>query len=947
MHSPTETDFWVHHDATRDLVVAGGARLEVAASGEIASVAWDLDLARRNEPIVGALMVPARLGGGFVLWSHRRVFRAHAFTGPLDPVASQGIGSVRGARSGADAVLIFTENGPRELAPGAMALRASREPGLLDAAALDDGRRARLDVFGRASASADGKRFVDLTPAVGLAARHVAVGEGELWIDTFQDRFPVRADGTAAEPVGRPIRDGSKLFQVAWRDLRANDRSEMPWTGSPVAAAIAGGGDVGDGTAFGVVQGTPVRIDLRTGKVVAAAGEWTPNGLVCQPVRAPDALLFACSSAVYTQRGSYLLRSVGGAPPELERAFSGEGQFVSNDDGNLAFLGSCVLDTRPPEEPVETQDSIAVSPVICLRRGAGDWVERRVDLDDGATLLAWALGANGSAAALVAPQDPLPQPASPAGRVTERAGVRVVQVDREQQGFAITRSGVMTDDGGGSVDRRFHLRDDGSIDAWLAPSQDTSPSFVVGATLDPQGALTLHAVAPGMITSIGTGRFGLSISRDGELHETLDHGRTFRRAGVSPVPPSAFSGASCSALGCALGSVTRVGWSEVAANTVVLGNPLPEPPAIPPATRIACRPAGDPVPLERPRDAPAGSRMAVSTGWGEPLDVIRDAGAKEPVTPPTAPPPAPPPLGKSSVARSKRTGPASPAVLRTHTLVVRAPFSPRGVARRLNATDGSFTMQKRSMVTPLLGPKGEVELLIGGDGTELLVAGDRISAFPWQDGRRYGRNDSATAGITIAPGRALILGEVRRRLSLEERGLGVGTAPLLIGTDIDPQRRRPLTLGRRDDGAIGVLVLDGPAPETAGAAIVDRVTGTVGAIAPLAPWSTLVAGDDAVCRAADPGAFRALLVIDPSVWLSLDPAALSGLELGHQGIVMVRWGRERVCLEALDATLGDQRTRGVDNRAFRLVVRWTGDADRGAALRTTDLRQDLVCRVGR
>ena len=74
----------------------------------------------------------------------------------------------------------------------------------------------------------------------------------------------------------------------------------------------------------------------------------------------------------------------------------------------------------------------------------------------------------------------------------------------------------------------------------------------------------------------------------------------------------------------------------------------------------------------------------------------------------------------------------------------------------------------------------------------------------------------------IAPGRALVLGEVRRRLSIEERGLGVSAAPILIGTEVDPQRKRPLILGRRDDGAIGVLVLDGAAPETAGVSLSDR-----------------------------------------------------------------------------------------------------------------------------
>jgi hypothetical protein len=62
-------------------------------------------------------------------------------------------------------------------------------------------------------------------------------------------------------------------------------------------------------------------------------------------------------------------------------------------------------------------------------------------------------------------------------------------------------------------------------------------------------------------------------------------------------------------------------------------------------------------------------------------------------------------------------------------------------------------------------------------------------------------------------------------------------------------------------------------------------------------------------------------------------------------MALVRWGKDRVCLEALDLAAQDLQQRGEGGRSWRLVVRWAGERDRGAALRTSDLRQDLVCSI--
>ncbi len=109
----------------------------------------------------------------------------------------------------------------------------------------------------------------------------------------------------------------------------------------------------------------------------------------------------------------------------------------------------------------------------------------------------------------------------------------------------------------------------------------------------------------------------------------------------------------------------------------------------------------------------------------------------------------------------------------------------------------------------------------------------------------------------------------------------------------------------------------------------------------------MLTADDPRCqKGADPSAWEALLVIDPATWLALDPAALPGLTLAHQGLLHVRWGAERVCLLGMDAAAIDAQRRGDAHRAWSLVARWAGDrvSRRGAAARRICGRS-FSCRV--
>jgi hypothetical protein len=964
--------FWVSREPALDRVIEGGARLELAPSGEVLAAAWDRDPGARGESLVGALALPERLGGGFVHWSRTRVFRSRGFTDPLVPIASGSL-ALRGVRAGPRGALVVTDTGLRELRSGASALVSVGEPALADVVTLDAARSLRLDVFGRATLSEDaGKTARDLSPSAGIAVRAIGVGEGELLLETWQGRFRV-GQGGALSPVETRLRadhDPLRSFEVARSGVRAPARDGWPWDvrdATPLQAAVFSGAHLPDGSALGVVQSMVTRVDLHTGALRSLATSWIPTGLDCQVLTAGDERIFPCAWERFQGYGAYVLRAEGEGPPTVERAFSDEGSFVADDEGALAFTGSCNAVPRlfDPEDPsrFEAEREPALRPVCCVRRAGAPgqpatWIERRVELDPGDTLLAWIPRRDGTAVALMLAGDALPEVERAPSSVRDRGGVRVVRLARELEGWSWSRPSVMPSMRGmpTSLDRRFHARADGSIDGWLAPSPDTSSGLVLGVRIAPEGRVFPHDLPPDVASMVVTGDFGIAVARGGELYETVDHGRRWSPAGRSPLPPAAITGGGCSSLGCAFGPLVRLGWGE---GTLApeIGGELPSAPPSPSVSpRLVCAPRGLPAPRWVLPPGPSGGRQTVATGYGDTIELLRDLAAPEPSpsAAPLFPAASPAPLAPSAPALASaagKPGKGSAPILRTHTLVYRPPFEPEAPLRRLNATDAALVIQRRASLTPLLAPSGEVALLIAGEPSELLVRGDQLSTFAAFEARRSTFGDSTSMGGLLLPsGRALLLSEIRRRLTVEEHGGSPLLPPRFLGAERDASRRRPMSLARRDDGAVGILVLDGPAPDTVGVVPLDRTSGALGEALALSPWSSLVTADDPRC-AADPGAYRALVYVDPSTWLDLDEAALPGVTLGKQGLALVRWGRERVCLEGLDLGVTEGRRRGDGSRSFTLVARFgraerarkQAAPERNAALRALDLTQPLVC----
>ncbi|WP_437274821.1 hypothetical protein WME90_26605 [Sorangium sp. So ce375] len=1013
----TESVFRVTHDgpdaAVAARVVTEGGRIELGGDGRVAAAAWEVDLWAAGDPVVGSLAIAPHLGGGFLHWTRGRAFRSRGFTDPLAEVALGGSGAVRGARNGLRGVVVFTEQGPRELLPGVDRGRALDTPAIHDLAALDAARAARLDVFGRAATTADGGRtWIDVGRRLGLGVRALSVAPDALSLETALGRVPVLPDGSLGRPDGdlRSIGLPSGSFQLLFAGAQAAPREDSALGDlAPLAAAISAGALLPDGTALGVFDGGVARIDARTGAVRERFSGWVPDGLGCTPVAAEDGPLFLCVWDDYDGYGSYVLRSERGGAPRMERAFSDEGFFAADDGGALGYVGGCASSPRlaSDEERDRRYGEVVIHPRICVRRGPGLWVEHAVELGEAQTLVGWAPRRDGGAVALLRGERDalLPAPAgAPRGR--DEGGARVVQLRGHPPGWYWTpplRDGARV-----LVDRRFRAREDGGVDGWLSSVEWPDPigQASLGVTIAEDGTVSSYALPPRPAGMVVTGDHGVLVTAGAELYETLDHGRTWRAAGRSPLPPTSFRG-GCSALGCELSGVVRLGWGAGELSPAVAAAPGPgcgaaeasrpaaagagagaaacasgvgqieEPPADLPS--LSCAPVG--LPALRPSAAPAADseRWTVPTSYGETLDIVPDAPmprraarppekaspdeagpAAEKVVPEEAPPSGATAAGSRGAAPGKG-GPKAAAV-RTHSVLYRPPFDLRDEVLRRNATELALSGGhggKRAASVPLLAPSGEVGLLVLAEAGELLLGPEGARALPAFEPRR-GYADTAPGrapGLLLGPGRALVLGDLRRRVAIEEHTPEPRQPARLVGLDREELRGRPITLAWRDDGEAGALVLDGAALESAGVAVLERMAGTVGEVVALAPWSTLTAGSDARCRGLR-GAWRALVALDPERALRLDQRALPAIALGNQGLAQVRWGRERVCLEALHLAASDSRRRGERAEGAALIARWTsprgqqrapGPGAAGAGegvLRAHAVTQRLVCSVG-
>lgn len=928
--------YWVSHDAATDVVVSRGARFVLDSGGRVQRAAWE-----RESSLLGCHALSSALGGGLLCWTTSELFRAADGTGPLTGVSlPRGFrgAALRGVRSAASVAVLLTDLGPLAVAPGALAAVPLAQPGVVDSAAWGE-LGVSLDVFGRASVRAKNAAALDVTPNA-ASLRSLFVTPSSVALESFEQRFVVGPLGVLSRPerFERYTMDPVAALATAFPGSRATMREDWPFGVrdlSVLQSVAASGAWLDDDHALGVVQGLLGRVELANGDVTHLGGEALPGSLPCEPYRAPDGVLVLCASEPVESYGSYVLRVRGDEPPALERAFSSEGAFVGGAHGALGLLGPCEAKLRvfdPAEErPGGLAEGLAPPPVLCLRTGPGAWVERRAQLAPDEEMLTWIPRSDGRAVALVRSRvrraAELP-PARDAASRREEGPVTVVRVPSQLEGQVLARDSARsllpTRLLPRLVDRSFAVREDGSLVGWVqalggsvfGPSEGPRSSF----HLAPNGVWTLSLAPSGTRAMVLGGPYALALDGSGRLHESRDFGFTWADAGPSPVSEASFHGV-CSALGCVLDDVVRFGWgsASVDENFVSRAPLAPAPVARDTRPRLVCAPRGEPSPRVFEN---TGDGLMAPTSWGEPLGVE----------------------GLSIDPQDGLTAP-DPAHFRLEiTLHHRAPFDTLRVRHSVRVAFDEEVALGQLTAWPLVDGAGHVSTWLPAGAKDVWLDGARgvVSAAPDPGrGAYFGEGVGSAAGLLLGAGRALVPSWTRRRFALETRG----TAPLPpaqhVGLDLDVLGRRQLLLGREGE-AIGLLVLDGFAPDTAGVAPWDPVSGAVGALQKLAPWSTLSLATSEACR-REPGGHRVLVPMEPAAWLRLDGGALPGVDLGSAGLALARWSSTRVCLEGLHA-LVTRSPRG--EGAARIVARWPAPAGAPEVVLASDgLETNLVCHV--
>jgi hypothetical protein len=171
------------------------------------------------------------------------------------------------------------------------------------------------------------------------------------------------------------------------------------------------------------------------------------------------------------------------------------------------------------------------------------------------------------------------------------------------------------------------------------------------------------------------------------------------------------------------------------------------------------------------------------------------------------------------------------------------------------------------------------------------------------------------------------IGRTRVGLGLRELALGIGAragAPVLVTLDVN------------GDASLAPL---------------DPERGTLGLEEPLRPLGDAAPGGDPSCA---PRAGEARVVLPFTSGIGLDRASLRGVtEIEGRGVAVLRWSRDRACLDALELPVRDERfdesprtseARGV---VRKLIARFAQGGGKGTLVEIepgVEVRQRVVCR---
>ena len=906
-----------------DHVIAGGRRLAVDR--------FTVTRAAPEHPSVdGGARMPAWAGAGpsrYVFWRGNKLYGAASFTGELGELAAlpaeprdafpwmNGVGLIF-----AGGALVVTSSG----ATARLGL-----PTVVEAIAADADRGLAITALGHAWASTDGgKTFRDAKAEV-AGQRGLTVRAGAITVNAPGGRPRVIVPSASGEPVtsSTPVRGESP----------PEDPDRFPGSSASraIVAAAYGWIAAGDGGVIVAGDGFVGRLDLDTRSTTSlAALDPALRDAQCVAFRAADAPLLLCSgeslAAVVDLTGA----------PRLERTFDTDGaaergRFVGTDGEALGYLGPCEGPRAPSEQGDRRDGSRHLRLSLCVRAGRDVWIEHHLDAGDASGLIAWIPRANGGAAALVTSPGAV---IDDRRRVSVRGALRVVRVAESEPPLSLGQASWSAEV---VLDRALRIGADDVIEGWLATT--AGPTGAIAVSIDAAGRAR---AAPAPLLAgpiISAGKLALTRSEDDKLWETVDGGRRWTE--VEPPPDRDAAPSVCSPAGCRVGAFVRLGWSDREARAPRVDPPPrvdPDPPRgrrapPPPVVRLGCTFDGPPASKRIVGSEGLGVTPAPVPRGGVPLRVGTLGGATMPI--------------------------AAPRVAPTGNLDLTwvAPLDTDARVRRASAPltllDGGSSGHR----------PGEMRLgwLLASDGgLEAIALGpsercpERLLAHAGVVRAMGGCAEDATVAADVG-GRTYALRATYASIELSvaeitHRGKARAASPSAVSSLLPlgrvtlggPLRGFVFAIGARAGGP--VLVMHDLVGEAA-LATIDPARGTLGPEERMRSLADAQVGSDAAC-APRPDDARVVLPIDGAI--GLDRELLRGLTLARGGgVAIVRWSRDRACVDAIELPVRDERFEDSVSSYERpgtvrkIIARWTG-APRATLFSMTagaEMRQRLSC----
>lgn len=869
----------------------------------------------------------------YVFWDDAELFGAAEWLGEAQSIATLGT-PVQDSFDWFDGVGIVTTNGVFVVHAETCKLDKLDLPNVAKAQAASAQRALTLTALGHAQLTLDaGKTFRDVSTELPNATT-MARAQEELRVSTgTDDLFIINTHGAIS--LGKQIDERNPNEP----DTDPEDRWPSEHETTPaLEAAVTNGVLLPDGQAIATDDGLVARVDLTTGRATEIL-RFGFEGETCQPVAVRDRTLVVCEAG---RRASVIDAGSG----HVERSFDIEQEyvwdrFVAADGEALGFVGPCA--GRNPSPPVDTVTGASMinnspqrSPTFCVRTTSGTWVEHQVDPADATDLLAWVPREDGGATALIAVPGTFVHTAPP---VETRGLLRVVRIARNAPPINIAMYSSETPR---LLARPLHTLSDGSIEGWL--SSGHSSSGQMGILIDAQGRAQQRPLPARATTMTTSGRFAIIRTEDARYFETTDFGRSFHT--IDPPPDLQSDAMSVSSVGSHIGPFLRLGWG---ANVKPLPPPDPqnrEPfssPArrMPPAVRLGCRFTGP----------PATSR--VSEGM--------QLGASKV------------PMAQVSPGRIHLSGAfyvpwrGLPTVATGNAEFVFVPlFDPAAPLRRATVPLSKLDNEDRLSHEIRLG------FLLDGP-TVWPLASERYGRCPAPLTDEAGLSlpmgaciEDPTTGIVIDGRAFLVHPDILAYIATEYGKLVLSTADISTdrsgkakprGTNLKTLathhvsggiRRFKFAMGQRGKNPVLVSVdAEGNAMSTP----VDPKSGALGPEEPLVSLRQMQLGNAPGC-AETPDDVRLLYPFTTEI--GLKPNALVGIRDSDQGgLAVLRWSKQRVCLDAIDMTIHDERHEAdlmihISQGPVRKVVARFDKQNLGkGALAVitygTEVRQPLVC----